>query len=231
MTTPPSTNRAAAIDTLIKALKAGGSWTKRDGIWVFWAADTQAANLNWKSTSYPYATNGTMSFTANQGYTGNGVNASGSFGISFTILTQFQRNSASAGVWSLTDGMADTFDLGFSAGGDNFRMISRNTLDSISTRINMTSTTTSSGVGTGVGYAMMNRSGATAVQTYKNGVQVDSSTVASTALNPNDLVTHCDKAANFSSRTLAIVTIGGSLTADEALAEYNALAAYMASAP
>jgi len=226
MTVPPNAARTTAIINLVSALQDAGSWSTFNGLWMFAAADTQAGKLNWISTSYPFAPNGTVSFAADRGYTGNGTNSSGTFGITYSLLSKYLQNSASVGWWSRTATALDKVDWGISAGDDNARGIAYNTANNMSGRINGT-TTTSGGVGTGVGLAAVNRSGATAYQLYKNGANVANGADASTARSNNDLVLFHDKGAGWSTRQLACFWIGGSLTATQHADTYTAIAAYM----
>jgi hypothetical protein len=72
MTTPPSNARKAQITRLIRTLKQAGIWTKLDVLYVYAAADSQAALLNWKGATFD-ATNHGAAFTADRGFTGDGV--------------------------------------------------------------------------------------------------------------------------------------------------------------
>src|SRR5262252_6152224 len=47
--TPPDTTRKGVIDTCVRALKSAGVWTKLDVLYLFAAADSQAARVNWKN--------------------------------------------------------------------------------------------------------------------------------------------------------------------------------------
>lgn len=70
MTTPPTTPRKVAINDLIVALIADGIWTLLDALYVFAAADSQAALLNWVAGNAA-GTIGGPGFTADQGFDGN----------------------------------------------------------------------------------------------------------------------------------------------------------------
>lgn len=98
MSTPPSGARKHQISRLIRSLKQAGVWVKLDVFYMFAAANSQAALLNWKSTSYN-AANSSATFTADQGYTrgggaahissgyqmGNGQSSVASFGCGVSI--------------------------------------------------------------------------------------------------------------------------------------------------
>lgn len=72
MTTPPTNARKAQITKLIRTLKKAGVWAKLDVLYVFAAADSQAALLNWKGATFNAVNHG-AAFTADRGFTGDGV--------------------------------------------------------------------------------------------------------------------------------------------------------------
>lgn len=72
MTTPPTTEREVVINDLIKGLKDADFWDRIDVLKLYAAADSQAACLNWKSTSFNSVVNGANTFTADEGFTGAG---------------------------------------------------------------------------------------------------------------------------------------------------------------
>ena len=73
MTTPPGDTRKLAIDTCIKSLKSAGVWDKLDALYMFAAADSQAAFLDWRRGTKEGALQGSASFTADTGITGSVV--------------------------------------------------------------------------------------------------------------------------------------------------------------
>lgn len=73
MTTPPSDRRKLAIDTCIKSLKSAGVWDKLDTLYMFFAADSQAACLDWRRGTKEGTLQGSASFTADTGITGSTV--------------------------------------------------------------------------------------------------------------------------------------------------------------
>jgi hypothetical protein len=76
MNTAPSSSRKRTIDNTIISLKAAGLWTKLDALYVLAAHDSQAARLNWKAPASNTATEvSSPTFTADQGYTGNGTSS------------------------------------------------------------------------------------------------------------------------------------------------------------
>ena len=97
MTTPPTTERKDEINTLIVGLKTDGLWSKLDVLYLFAAADEQAALLNWVSTDYD-ATNNGCTLTADSYYTGGTGKYINSNYIP-SAGTNVALNSTSAGVY------------------------------------------------------------------------------------------------------------------------------------
>lgn len=124
LTTPPTTERAALYNTFIVDLKAAGVWDKLDVLYLMAAADSQAARLNLKSSSFTLNTLNSPTFTADRGYNGDGVasylnttlnpNVGGPY--------QFSLNSATVGIWiNQTSGGTDAYDFGNVDGGNNLK--------------------------------------------------------------------------------------------------------------
>lgn len=77
MQVQPSPARKTVLDTFIKTLKGAGIWQKLDLLYVLAAHDAQAARLNWIDPArFALTVAGSPTFTADQGYTGNGSDAS-----------------------------------------------------------------------------------------------------------------------------------------------------------
>lgn len=72
MTTQPDIARKQRINSLIVSLKASGTWGKLDALYVLAAHDAQAARLNWIQNAYNLTPNGTVTFTPDVGYQGDG---------------------------------------------------------------------------------------------------------------------------------------------------------------
>lgn len=98
-----SGTQTSAYTALICGMVTDGTWSVMDGLYVFATASTATANLNLVSTSYGLTQHGTVTFLANNGYTGDGL--SGYFTTGFTPSTaggNQTANSASIGVCDLS---------------------------------------------------------------------------------------------------------------------------------
>lgn len=104
MTVAPSQARASLINDTIAALKTADLWDDLDVLYVLAAHDAQAARLNWKAPgTYTASVISTPTFTADQGYTGNGTDAALDTGwIPATNAVQLTTNAGHAAAWTLT---------------------------------------------------------------------------------------------------------------------------------
>lgn len=91
MTTQPTDARKTVINTFITSLKTAGVWDKLDAMYVFAAANQQAALLNWIADTNNATAENSPAFTADEGIQGNGTNSydntftncTGGYGINF----------------------------------------------------------------------------------------------------------------------------------------------------
>jgi hypothetical protein len=113
-----SGTESAAYTNLICTMVSDGSFALLDGLYIFATNSTTTANLNLISTSYALTTNGAVSFSADQGYTGDG--STGYLATGFTPSTaggQFVQNSANLGIYILTSRTTSQGYVDIGAGG------------------------------------------------------------------------------------------------------------------
>lgn len=224
MTTPPTTARKSAIDTCIRALKAGGVWDKCEGLYFFAATDAQAALLNWKGATYNCAVTNAPTFTADRGYTGNGSNAFISpTGVLENALSLYAQNSAHMSGWARNELNGSGNICGFNNNAFINPRSSGSMVGRANDAANLAVVQASS-----VGLSTINRSGAAARQLYRNGAAIGNDTQASAALAANGFtfLVH-GTGGGFSAYQVAAGSFGASLTAGEELAKYNAILAYL----
>lgn len=97
-TTPATGARKALINDAIKAFKDGGLWSKFDWLYMMAAETSQAARLNWVSSTYAASLTARNSpaFTADRGYKGDGSAAD--LTVDATGPTNFSLNAGTISV-------------------------------------------------------------------------------------------------------------------------------------
>ena len=247
MAVRPDDTKIAKINTLIGTLITAGIWTKFDLFYLLNMHTAQAAHLNLvepgRGTITPVSS---PTFTANVGYAGNGTSAYLNTGILQSALfirledrpaqfddtpafrlAQFVQNSAHMGCWSNTDSDSNNnFGIGLHTSSiSNIR--TSNATGSMTGRINHVADTTFGAVAASTGHFVINRSGASATQAYRNGASVGSGTDASTAPVAS-LVVGLESNGVFSAQQISIMHVGGSLTAGNVTSLHSALSTYLA---
>ena len=231
-TTPADDTRKGHINTCFVALKTAGVLAKLEALYVFAAADAQAARVNWLNPSHLATAVGTPTFTADEGYSTTG----GSYvntGIDPTTTVKYLRDSASFGIFVLS---SDTGRHGWLEGsaayggylstGDAASDAGANINGAFNVMVTSLSPHASPKLVAG------NRSGASAIELYVNGALVASDTTPSEALG--SATPFWIGSRNFGGGTNANITgqmcatfIGGSLDATEQDNLYDALVTYL----
>lgn len=231
MTTPPTAARKQIINNLIVSLTTAGVWAKLDALYVLAAADSQAAGLNWISTSFNISVVGTPTFTADRGYNSTDAGSANYLNTTYNpstaggLLTQ---NSAHFSLWSRTSAQNSYADGIFN--GTNGDLIApRGGANTSTWAINGPLETAPSN-SDGSGLFTATRTASTTTALYRNGVSLQAGSTTSVALinlaipliagNTSGVITT-------SARQEAAATIGSGLTAQNALDLYNAMQTYM----
>jgi hypothetical protein len=182
-TTPPNKSRKIKIDTYVGALKACGTWSKKDYLWVHAAHTEQAGLINWKNPGTATAVNtNSMTFTANSGFTSDGTTSYLALGVTFNSLTLTQ-NSGHLGS-KLAGTLADTLGaqvVGRADGNGRYSLtvIRSGAAYNITARLATASPVTSADAGDIANYLIAVRRGASEVELYSNGTSLSSTTEAS----------------------------------------------------
>ena len=176
-----STGRKDLLDTLIKNLKTDGIWAKIDRLWLLAAENTASALVDLKGLVSATAV-GPPSFSADDGYTGNGsshyinTNFSPSAnGVNYTT------NAGCFGVWDVsTTPATGTIPIGISYFGHLSDATIRYTDSNSYWRVNSSSATLTVAY-PGAGLHIANRSDSNNSQLYYNGSSITTTTGAATA--------------------------------------------------
>jgi hypothetical protein len=226
MTNEPRRARTLLIDTLITSLVDAGVWAKLDALYVFAAADSQAALLNWiNPTGTAASAVNSPTFTANRGYAGDGATSYIDTNLPLTSGPNYTLNDASAFAWSLTESAETAAIVGTIASTPaQTRMeIIPNASGSLITRFN-DGTNNSASLTTSLGLFVICRAAVGNYQRYHNSSFLDTVTQDSTSIPTGNLAT---RANTFPTRQVAVIGSGAALTGTEATALYDALYAYL----
>lgn len=235
MSVPPDDARKGVINTLIVGLKAAGIWTVLDAIWLIAAHDAQAARLNWKGDVNNISAVNSPTFTVDRGYAGDG--ASSYLFLNFDPSANggvLVLDSAHFAVWNRTNNTNTGPGVITTSSTRRLQTSPRSAANEIGWATNggnVLSTSTGGSITTAVGMTLGNRTGSTATQVDRNGVQIGSSTDVSTGLpvfSPTlGALNNNGSPGNFSSREWAFASLGAGLTPQQRQDYYTLIAAYM----
>jgi hypothetical protein len=218
-----SGGRQTIVNALIVGLKADGIWTKLDRLWLFAAEDQPSALTDLVALALATASGG-PTFTVDMGYTENGVTSYIETNYQPNGSGNYTLNAAQLSVWCTTAGSATTAAHAVSdnGGGHIFPIFS----DGNSYfRVNANA---GGGVGNGAraGFYTANRSGASALEGYKDGTQVTTNASAASGL-PSFTFTFGGIGGAPGVDDVAAGAFGGSLSVGEAGDLYTRLRTYM----
>jgi hypothetical protein len=200
-------------------------------LYLFAAADGQAALVNWKTPgTFNAGLVNTPAFTADRGFTGNGSNAAITTGYTPSIAgAGMTQNSAHVSGWSNTAGAAANTNQRLvgnsSLVANRILLMPRNTGNIASSLLN-SGTVLDPANTLSDGHFIANRSASNAAQVYRNGTSLGSGAPASTGLSTASIRFLQDN-ATFSTLQISSASIGQSLNATQAGDFYTALRAYM----
>lgn len=234
-TTPPTDARKTLINNLIVSLKASSVWTKLDALYVMAAADNQAARRNWIADQYNLTAVSSPTFTADQGFTGDGAASYLTTALTPDVTTKYQLNNSRIGHWLRTNSQsASAVSLGARTSATptgQSLILARTTSDTLVGRVNQDS---NSGLVANLDSSSaiaVSRMASGTVDYYRAGVSIGSAAVSTTTMPTVPFfilaLNNAGVPANYDTRQSAAVWVGSALTASEELAFYNALNTYL----
>lgn len=212
-------------DTLLKmaefidSLKQNGVWVKIDEMWLFANKTSSNALIGLKNKKNCVSVN-SPSFAVYRGFTSNGTTSY--LSTQFNLGTEgvnYTRNSACIGVYSRTNASdVGLFDMGCVNSGTDRVFFQTRTGTNFAGRINEADGDVVSNSDSR-GFFIINRSGASATQYYKNGTNLKSGTTSSTAVPSMVIYILCRNgngiAGDFSTKQISFALIGGSLSSQD----------------
>lgn len=220
-----------AYTNLICGLVTDGVFSKFDALYILATADSTTASLNLVSTSFTLTTSSSPAFTIDHGYAtaaGTGTLITG-FNPTTAPTPQYVQNSAHYSIWNNTNNTSSDCMMGNDAAGATGNLFIKFGDNNFYARINDSSGSAGNPVGNPIGLEIGNRSGASAIQAYLNGVSVGSNTTTSAApANASIQVITCNGAgAADSIHQVAEFSFGSSLSSTDASNFYTRVQAYM----
>lgn len=227
MTVQPDATRRAALNTLMTSIRSGGLIGVGDLLVLPASHNAQAGLINLLNPAQLLSVNGTMTFTTDRGYMGDGTTGYLSTNLLDTAWSHFSLNSMTFAAWiNSTGGNASLNAIG-QATGTVIRLLPfSGTL--LQARVGSGSGV-SGAVTDGLGLSSAVRSDASTVTIYRNAAQVATSAAnASTALAGDPILLNRNGAAYYPGR-IAAFFLGSALDATKISALNSALSTYLTS--
>lgn len=223
-TVRPRATRRAILDDLLGDLQDAGTLAKLDFLYIFAGHDRQNVLFDMVDPTRAIAGDvGGLTFNADQGFTGNGVDGVITYPFASTTLTNFTQNAAHIGCYTLLELAEDNISI---LGNDGNVYLRPRDSGVINVRLNATAIATSDPVPSSIGHTVVRRSNATEVDFFKNGVFINTAISASEAPSATTWNTFRFISA-FSVQQVAAVHGGDTLTDDDITALYLGLTAYL----
>lgn len=200
--------KTSLINSTVTRLKIAGVWNDLDVINIDFGISEAAALRNLKSSINLHTNNG-ATYSAGNGFTGDGSSAWIDTGLDAAGLSNYALNDAHMGAWITSDSAATERDMGFSSGAETY-IISKSGTGSVSIRANDGSGLSET-VSTSVGLSGFSRFNSASRKMFRDGVEVDADTQASSSI-PSGNISVLRGSGNYSSRTVWAYTAGASLT-------------------
>ena len=216
MAVQPDATRKGRYDTLIKALKAAGIWSKLDCLYVMAAHDAQAARLNIVRDGYNLTAVNSPAFAANRGYEGDGAGAYLMTGFNPHLTpSAFTASACHMGAWNLTtvNYAAASAAFGGTASSNATRMYARNS-SGLDCQFN-NGLRLYPAIADSFGYSVGSVTPDGLVGAFRNGGLVGSASGGNGVVPNEPFVVLRSAGSNYSRLQLATWHIGGGLTSQQ----------------
>lgn len=217
----------SAINTLVLAFKSYNIWTKMTAVYPFVGGTSSTHSYNLiNSATFQITWSGSLTHDSNGILSGGGVGLTGIIPSSHLSL-----NSVHASIYSKTNTSTGSFDFGCGNSSSFFYGFIKNA--GTSEILINDGTGSNPSISNSSGSFVFNRSGSSAVQVYRNGSSIHTSSVTSTSLP----TTYQFAVAGLydsgiivgSSKVIAFTTVGSSLSSTEASNMHTAVQAFQTS--
>lgn len=220
MTTLYNGDRKRIMDSLVFRLKRDTIWSTRDVIYIFANLDSNQAKINWKTPgTFNITTVATVTFTADQGYAGNGSTGYMKTGyIPFDTASHFGKiNDMQADIYNRSTTQQNVYDFGALSNSNHSFALDIKDAGNIYMLVN-DGTFSAIGNANAQGFYSMNRTAYNTRTLYRNGSSVGTQTVNSLPAPPNvEIFIHSRNNAGapnlFSTKQFSFFSVGSSLSA------------------
>jgi hypothetical protein len=214
-----------AYTTLICGLVTDGVWARLDILYVFATQDSTTALLNLTSTTYSATAVSSPTFTADQGYLGNGTTSYVDLGFkaSTAASPKYVQDDAVIFAWMNNNISGYVQSIGEIVTSVSYITLSN--ADALYYIINGGGQARAAAIGTTAGFASIERSSSTATATYWNGSSLSTASLTSSAVPTQDFIV-LGSAASFYALQASAAGGGKSLGSTLQTALYSRLATY-----
>lgn len=236
-TTGLDATHQTAYTTLICGLVTDSLWTNIDALWILATQDATTAGLNLKSTSFTLTPTNAPTFTADQGYTGNGTTQCLNTGFSpASSGTAYTQNGASVSAYIRTSRTtSNTFNILGTNPTSGTTVFFISPLQSSQFQWSLNGTTFPNAANANAqGFWQVSRTASNAMTVFKNGASFTTNTGASGVLtnmtNTVKLLSNSSAVGacnSFSTDQLAAAHIGGSMSTTDLANLSNRINAFM----
>lgn len=224
MTVKPDSDRIAAINTGISALKANGLWSKIGWLSVMAAHDEQAGRLNWVNPLQILASVGLPQWVRDYGFKGDGQSSYFTTNVALNAIPNFSRDSACMGVYVPDNtGSASGIELGVSP--SYIQALNSTNMGARANHAGGSAQTLAQS--TAFGFSYWSRQSSSSYDMGRNLVAPTQKSVASEAVSSSVVQVCRVSGTSYSSKPISLVVIG-SMTSSEMQTFYSAfLVPYM----
>ena len=228
------TENTVATSNLICGLVTDGVYSLLDGLYVGATNNLANSELNWAQNAFNLTKSGTVAFTANQGWTGDG--STGVFDTGFNpntaVSPQFGLNTAMMAACQLNSRTAAQNYVSIGAAVSIYAYIQPQNSGGLNYDLNGATFNADSGITDAQGSFIVDRPNSSGLVLYKNGssVATPSDAAGGSQINTDISILAINTSgtqSDWSQDQIAYAAFGNSLTGTQALAFRNDLHTYM----
>lgn len=226
LATQPTEARKSKYDAMIRSLVTSGVWSKLDALYAFAATDEATALTNLVQPGYGATAVNSPTFGSDVGYTGATLKyVDTNFNPATAVGANYTRDGASLFAWCLTSAAVGGPLIGQKTDAISY-LYSRYSSNQTFLKINRASAAAFASAD-GSGFKVATRTASNAEYEYRNGALLQSDTSSSVAPSNNSFTAFYGDGGLYAAAQIALMGIGGALTAQNVSDLYNAARIYL----